>query len=91
MERTTLYVPEELRRRLADEARRQGRPQAELVREALVRYLDRQRPERPRLVGVASRTGVSARVAKRAVRSAWERDAARGRRKPTRRIARTRG
>ncbi|HJR18661.1 MAG TPA: CopG family transcriptional regulator, partial [Actinomycetota bacterium] len=39
MEKTTLYLPGELQVALRDAARRAGVPQAELVREALTRYL----------------------------------------------------
>ena len=45
MEKTTLYLPDELLRALRDAARRSGRPQAQLVREAIERYLaDSERP-----------------------------------------------
>jgi len=77
MERTNVFLPTELRRRLADEARRRGRPQAELVREALERYLAEAAPERPRVVGVADVPGMDARRAK-----AWVRE--RGRRRVAR-------
>ena len=46
MEKTTLYLPNDLQRALRDEARRTGRPQAELVRDALRSYLgSRARPK----------------------------------------------
>jgi len=77
MERTNVFLPTELRRRLADEARRRGRPQAELVREALERYLAEAVPERPRVVGVADAPGLDARRAKAWVRGRWGRRAAR--------------
>jgi len=72
-----VFLPDELRRRLADEARRRGRPQAELVREALERYLAEAVPERPRVVGVADAPGLDARRAKAWVRGRWGRRAAR--------------
>lgn len=83
VERTTIHLPPELRQRLADEARREGRAQAIIVREALERYLSRRRPERPRLVGVVSRGDADARRAKQWVREQWAKDAPRGR-KPKR-------
>ncbi|MGH7903239.1 MAG: ribbon-helix-helix protein, CopG family [Candidatus Dormibacteraceae bacterium] len=42
MEKTTLYLPTELQHRIRDLARRQHRSQAQLVREALERYLAEQ-------------------------------------------------
>jgi predicted transcriptional regulator len=39
MRRTTLYLPEEVDLELTRLARKKGRPKAELVREALRRYL----------------------------------------------------
>jgi predicted DNA-binding protein len=41
MEKTTLYLPQRLKRLLEMRARQEGRSQAELVREALERYLSR--------------------------------------------------
>ncbi len=53
MEKTTLYLPRELHRALRENSRRTGRPQAEVVREALQSYLSQQ--ERPvlRSIGIA--------------------------------------
>ncbi|ADI14519.1 CopG family transcriptional regulator [Truepera radiovictrix] len=47
MKRTTVYVDEKTDLELAHLARQQGRPKAELVREALSRYVERQRTPRP--------------------------------------------
>jgi hypothetical protein len=44
MKRTTLFVPETLERELQLFARREGRPVASLVREALAEYLVSRRP-----------------------------------------------
>src|SRR5206468_1651199 len=49
MEKTTLYLPKELQRELRETARREGRPQAALVREALDTYLLELRPGTDRL------------------------------------------
>ena len=73
MERTTVLIPKELRRRLADEARRRNTPQSALIREALERYLTESGPGRPRLVGLASMDGVDAREVKAWVRGQWTR------------------
>jgi predicted transcriptional regulator len=39
VDKTTLYLPPELRRALADHARRTKRPQAAIVRDAIAAYL----------------------------------------------------
>jgi predicted transcriptional regulator len=53
MRRTTFFLPDDLERTLEETARREGRPQAELVREALSAYLHTRRGPRPRSVGIA--------------------------------------
>ncbi len=52
MEKTTLYLPKQLQRELKDAARRTGRPQAELIREALTKYLAKQERPLPGFVGI---------------------------------------
>jgi len=52
--RTTFFLPDELERNLEEVARREGRPQAELVREALTAYLSTRTRPRPRSLGMAS-------------------------------------
>ena len=84
VERTTIFLPPELRRRLSDEAKAQGRPQAEVVRDALEGYLARRRPKLPSMVGMVS-IGLDGAEAKRRVRQEWAKDAAEGRVKPRRR------
>jgi hypothetical protein len=71
MERTTVFLPGDLRRRLADEARRRREPQAALVREALEQFLKPTPERRPRLVGAVSISGVDARKSKAWVRHQW--------------------
>jgi hypothetical protein len=53
MEKTTLYLPADLRALLKEAARRTGRPEAVIVREALRTYLQQHRPTRigPRTCG----------------------------------------
>ncbi len=76
MVKTTLYLTQELGLALKEESRRSGQPQAELVREALTRYLaDRPRPL-PRSIGIASDGTLRARDAKAWVRSEWARTSA---------------
>ena len=53
MEKTTLYLPAEIQIALRDAAKRAGRPQAELVREALTRYLADQPRPLPKSIGIA--------------------------------------
>jgi hypothetical protein len=55
MEKTTVYVDQHVKRELEALAKRVGRPQAELLREALVQYLDRQkRPSLPSFVATSA-------------------------------------
>ena len=55
VEKTTVYVDQHVKRELEALAKRVGRPQAELFREALVQYLDRQkRPSLPSFVATSA-------------------------------------
>jgi len=71
MERTTLYLSQELRRALRDAARRSGRPQAVLVREALTVYLAANGRPRPRSIGIADDAGVTASESEDWLREHW--------------------
>ncbi len=51
MDKTTLYLTPELRRRLRDAARRSGRRQADVIRSALDAYLDAGQANRPTSIG----------------------------------------
>lgn len=73
MEKTTLYLSSQTQRELRAEARRSGRPQAALVRDALVEYLARRPRALPRSIAIASDGKVNARSAKEAVRREWDR------------------
>lgn len=64
MEKTTLYLPADLQQALQEQARRSGRPQAELVREALRTYLEGAAPPRPRSLGLGEDTELSGRESK---------------------------
>lgn len=44
MRKTTVYLPDELKRRLEDEARRREMSEAALIREAVSRLVDRPAP-----------------------------------------------
>jgi Arc/MetJ-type ribon-helix-helix transcriptional regulator len=52
MQKTTLYLPDELQRQLQEAARRTGRSQADLIREALTTFLGTVQPPRPRSIGM---------------------------------------
>ncbi len=73
VEKTTLYLPTDVKRALEAEGRRSKRPQAQLIREALTRYLaDRPRPL-PRSIGIVSDGRVTGRTAKAWLRREWDR------------------
>jgi predicted DNA-binding protein len=78
MERTTIFMPANLRLRLADEAHRRRLSQAAIIREALEHYLDESHTERPHLVGVAAVPRVDAKTAKAWTRDQWARKAREG-------------
>lgn len=61
MEKTTLYLPRDLQQALKEEARRTGRSQAELVREAVrERLAAAPAPDLGGFIGVASASDVPA-------------------------------
>ena len=71
MEKTTVYLSGEIRRGLEDASRRSGRPQAELIREALDAYLARQRRRKPKSIGVVNMPGLNLSERKRELREEW--------------------
>lgn len=73
MHKTTLYLPETLQQALRNAARREGRPQAALVREALDEYLSRQRPRDLRFIGVGEDSELAGRDTEAWLRAAWDR------------------
>jgi metal-responsive CopG/Arc/MetJ family transcriptional regulator len=75
MEKTTLYLPEELQRELRETAGREGRPQAELIREALDAYLRNRPRPRPQSIGMLEDPELRAEDAKPWVRDRWTRQA----------------
>lgn len=77
MEKTSLYLPAGLQRALRDAARREGRAQADIVRDALTAYLAGNPRPRPSIIGIAKGTrddGVSSANIKAWVRREWAKD-----------------
>ena len=73
MEKTTLYLPPELQRALKSAARQSGRPQAEIIREALTAYLGAQPRPRLRSIGVGDSGGFDAAESETWLDSEWGR------------------
>ena len=73
VEKTTLYLPDELKRALRDAARRLGRAQADLVREALAAYLRAQPRPIPRSLGAGADKELAARDSEAWLRAHWNR------------------
>ena len=73
MEKTTLYLPVDLHRALQEHARRSGRAQAELVREALQVYLAGTSWPQPGSIGAGADSGVSARDSEEWLNREWDR------------------
>ncbi len=71
MRKTTLYLPTEVQRRLKDAAVRSGRPQAEIVRQALEQYLQAERPPLPRSIGTVEDAGLDGRDSEQWLRENW--------------------
>jgi plasmid stability protein len=70
-EKTTLYLADDMRHALRDTARRSGRPQAEMVREALTGYLTANARPRPRSLGAGSDKDLSAVDSEDWLRARW--------------------
>jgi predicted transcriptional regulator len=71
MEKTTLYLDATLHRQIRELAQRYGRPQAELMREALERYVQAQERPVPRSVGAGRDGTVGARDSEAWLRTEW--------------------
>ena len=72
MEKTTIYLPRELERRLTQAARRAGRSRAALIREALERYLaDEAAAVRPASLGAGSDEALCGRETEDWLRARW--------------------
>lgn len=73
MDKTTIYLPDELHRGLRDAARRAGRGQAELIREAIAAYLATLEAPVPGSIGAGDDGGLTARESEAWLREAWSR------------------
>jgi predicted DNA-binding protein len=71
MDKTTLYLPEELHRRLRDVARRSRRPQADVIRSALDAYLRETRVDRPLSIGAGEDETLGAHDTEAWLRERW--------------------
>jgi len=72
MEKTTLYLPADLQRALAAIAKRDRRPQAEIIREALTSYLSERRTVRLRSIGAGTDDEVSGATSEKWLRKNWK-------------------
>jgi predicted transcriptional regulator len=73
MNKTTLYLPASTQRRLRELAKRTGRPQAELLRQAIDRYLGSESSALPGSVGSGEDAGLGGRDSEDWLRANWRR------------------
>lgn len=71
MEKPTLYLPKEMQRALREAARREGEPQAVLIRRALEKYLRKRGRPALRSVGMGEDEELSARDTEDWLRTEW--------------------
>jgi hypothetical protein len=71
MEKTTLYLETDVHRRLQEAAKRQKRPQAQLIREAVVAYLANETRAFPRSVGIGEDGTLAGSEVKDWLRANW--------------------
>jgi len=69
--KTTLYLTDALHETLRGASRRTGKPQADIVREALVAYLDSQERPLPRSIGAGEDDEVAARDTEAWLKEHW--------------------
>ena len=72
MEKTTVYLPGELQRSLVAMAKREGRSQARIIRDALESYLSGRAPVRLRSLGAGSDDVVSGATSEEWLRKNWK-------------------
>jgi predicted transcriptional regulator len=71
MEKTTLYLPSELRRALREAARSEKKAQAVVIRRALEEYLERRERPRLRSVGIGEDGQLSGAESEDWLRAEW--------------------
>lgn len=71
LNKTTIYLPDELHRSLQAAARRTGKSQAHLIREAVEGFLEEDDRPRLRSIGVGEDAELDARHAKEWLREHW--------------------
>jgi len=72
LEKTTVYLPADTRRQLAEVARRRKVTQAELIREALSAFLDSEERPALRSLGAGHSDEITGRTARCWLRENWE-------------------
>jgi plasmid stability protein len=71
MQKTTLYLPDELQRQLQEAARRMGRSQADLIREALATFLGTVERPKPRSIGLGDNPDLHGKDTEEWLRQNW--------------------
>ena len=71
MQKTTVYLTDEIHRSLKNFARRTGRSEAELVREALSSFLAQQSRPQPRSIGATADGRLAARDSEDWLKANW--------------------
>ncbi|MGB3683209.1 MAG: ribbon-helix-helix domain-containing protein [Rubrobacteraceae bacterium] len=71
MEKTTIYIPEDMQRGLRQAAKREGKPQSVLIRRALEEYLEKAGRPGLRSLGAGEDSGLAARDAEGWLESEW--------------------
>jgi hypothetical protein len=71
MERTTVYLPVELRTRMAEYSQRTGETQSHVLREAVAMYLDRAGRPVPRSIGAGNNPNFNAENTRDWLRENW--------------------
>jgi predicted transcriptional regulator len=72
MEKTTIYLPSDLHSALKDVSRRTGRPQADLIRDALREFLKVQPRPTLKSVGAGDDDSLTGRESEEWLRSRWD-------------------
>lgn len=80
MEKTTLYLEATLHRQIRELAQRYGRPQSELMREALEQYVQAQDRPLPRSIGAGGDGTFAARDSEAWLHAEWDKRDVRGKR-----------